>query len=60
MRKMHMMSYSGMPGETIGVEDGHQGVQQNVRIQLPPQTLENGVVYSGEWLNGMKDGYGVQ
>ena len=30
------------------------------RKELPTLTLENGAVYTGEWKNGMKDGFGIQ
>lgn len=29
------------------------------RKELPTLTLENGAVYTGEWKNGMKDGFGI-
>lgn len=29
------------------------------RKELPTLTLENGSVYTGEWKNGMKDGFGI-
>ena len=30
------------------------------RIKKGPFTLKNGAVYTGEWMNGMRDGYGSQ
>ena len=49
-------SYSGLPRETTVIqEDGNGGAalsQSKIRIKLPPQTLENGVIYTGEWMNG--------
>jgi hypothetical protein len=59
MRKMNGTSYSGLPKETTIHEDGTHS-QANIRIKLPPQTLENGVIYTGEWMNGQKDGFGIQ
>ena len=32
----------------------------NVRQTYGPITLSNGAIYTGELLNGMKDGYGQQ
>lgn len=32
----------------------------NERKELPTLTLENGAIYTGEWKNGVKDGFGVQ
>lgn len=36
------------------------GNQNTERESLGPQTLANGAIYTGQWLNGMKDGYGQQ
>ena len=32
--------------------------QQNVRIQKDPIQLESGALYQGEWMNGVRDGFG--
>ena len=32
--------------------------QQNVRIQKGPIQLESGALYQGEWMNGVRDGFG--
>ena len=33
----------------------------NVRVKRPPQTFpNNGATYEGEWMNGERDGYGIQ
>lgn len=36
--------------------DGTTGAPQ--RESLPPMTLPSGAIYTGQWLNGLKDGYG--
>ena len=33
---------------------------KDYRKELPSITLENGAIYSGQWKNGMRDGYGIQ
>lgn len=33
-------------------------VDQNGRIRKGPFTLKNGAIYTGQWLNGMRDGDG--
>ncbi len=33
---------------------------QGVRIKQAPVTLPSGAIYSGEWLNNMRDGQGTQ
>ena len=43
----------------------HQGITQemlnnNKRQTYGPITLSNGAIYTGDLLNGMKDGYGQQ
>ena len=35
-------------------------INNNQRQQYGPITLSNGAIYTGELLNGMKDGYGEQ
>ena len=35
-------------------------VTKNVRELKEPVTLDNGAVYTGEWMNGVRDGHGVQ
>ena len=35
------------------------GNTPDVREVRGPITLKNGSIYEGEWLNGMRDGYGV-
>lgn len=37
-----------------------QDMINNQRQQYGPITLSNGAIYTGELLNGMKDGYGQQ
>lgn len=32
----------------------------NLRVTRPPETLESGAIYEGEWLMGKRDGYGKQ
>lgn len=34
------------------------GALGSERESLAPQTLSNGAIYTGQWLNQMKDGYG--
>jgi len=38
--------------------DGEQ-VDENGRISKGPFTLKNGAVYTGQWLMGMRDGFGT-
>ena len=33
---------------------------KDVREMKPPQHLDSGAVYEGEWLNGVRDGQGKQ
>jgi len=35
-------------------------VDENGRVTRPPYSLKNGATYTGQWLNEMRDGYGVQ
>ena len=35
-------------------------VDEDGRIKKGPFTLKNGATYEGQWLNGMRDGYGTQ
>ena len=35
-------------------------VTKNVRELKEPVTLDNGAVYTGEWMNGVRDGHGDQ
>ena len=35
-------------------------INNNQRQQYGPITLSNGAIYTGELLNGMKDGFGQQ
>ncbi len=41
-------------------DDNQTGGLQVERDKAGPYTYENGIVYTGEWLDGMKDGYGEQ
>ena len=40
--------------------EGELGSGAPQRESLPPMTLPSGAIYTGQWLNGMKDGYGHQ
>ena len=35
-------------------------IDKNGRITKGPFTLKNGAVYTGQWLNSMRDGFGTQ
>lgn len=35
-------------------------VDQDGRVTRPPYSLKNGATYTGQWLNEMRDGYGIQ
>ena len=35
-------------------------IQNGERQSLGPVTMSNGAIFTGEWLNGLKDGYGQQ
>jgi hypothetical protein len=37
-----------------------QTSELNKRKKLPSYVFPSGVVYEGEWMNNMRDGYGVQ
>ena len=53
VKNNNQMEY-GQSGPT-----GAQGNdQESQRESLGPTTLPNGAIYTGQWLNGMKDGYG--
>jgi hypothetical protein len=47
--------------KTAKHESDNDGEQADVngRITKGPFTLKNGAVYTGQWLNGMRDGYGT-
>lgn len=42
--------------ESGGAESGSAPQRESLR----PMTLPSGAIYTGQWLNGMKDGYGHQ
>jgi hypothetical protein len=42
----------------IDHKNGIGGIS-NIRKSLPPVVLPNGAVYTGDWLNGMRDGKGI-
>jgi len=42
-----------------GVQEGEQ-VDQDGRVTRGPVTLKNGAIYTGNWLNGVRDGLGSQ
>ena len=46
----------------IGKNDDGEGeqVDENGRVQKGPFTLRNGATYTGQWLDGMRDGIGQQ
>ena len=50
------------PDPEVGYENGITGgvINNNERKTYGPITLSNGAIYTGELLNGMKDGYGQQ
>ena len=35
-------------------------VDENGRVTRGPVTLKNGAIYTGQWLNGVRDGFGSQ
>ena len=41
----------------MGVQEGEE-VDAEGRVTRGPITLKNGAVYTGQWLNGIRDGYG--
>jgi len=46
-----------------GVDSNFNNSKQedsNVRVNKGPTTMQNGAIYTGEWLNGMRDGEGGQ
>ncbi len=46
------------PDGSGGNGTGADGDINAQRESLPPMTLPSGAIYTGQWLNGMKDGYG--
>ena len=59
-RKMNFAAAppTGQYSEADGV-NGEQDMNAQ-RESLPPMTLPSGAIFTGQWLNGMKDGYGHQ
>lgn len=50
-------NYQGGPGNYMnGITP--EMMNNNVRMTYGPITLSNGAIYTGDLLNGMKDGYG--
>lgn len=49
-------------GAVAGGQFAQEGEQMddNGRITRGPVTLKNGAVYTGQWLNGVRDGFGSQ
>jgi hypothetical protein len=49
-------------GKGAGGDSANEGeqVDENGRITKGPFTLKNGAVYTGQWLMGMRDGFGTQ
>jgi len=44
----------------IRTSSGLEEVDENGRTTKGPVTLKNGATYQGQWMNGLRDGYGVQ
>lgn len=44
-------------GPQYMVQAGEE-VDENGRVVRGPVTLKNGAIYTGQWLNGVRDGYG--
>jgi hypothetical protein len=55
------MNYAGAPSGQYpdGRTSNGEGNINGQREILPSMTLPSGAIYNGEWLNGMKDGFGT-
>lgn len=43
-----------------GMDDGNEPVDEFGRVNKGPFTLRNGATYTGQWLDGQRDGMGTQ
>lgn len=50
----------GKGGELRGTVNEKEDVDEYGRVTKGPYTLKNGATYTGQWLDGMRDGYGTQ
>ena len=46
--------------KTFSERTSYVEVDQDGRVTRPPYSLKNGATYTGQWLNEMRDGYGIQ
>lgn len=51
-RAEHPMAYKN--------DRDYEKVDQFGRVTKGPMTLKNGATYQGQWMSGLRDGYGVQ
>ena len=49
-----------MLGKGMPDASADEQVDEFGRVQKGPYTLRNGATYTGQWLEGMRDGNGVQ
>ena len=49
----------GKEGTLRGTVDAKEEVDEYGRVTKGPYTLKNGATYTGQWLDGMRDGYGT-
>ena len=42
-----------------GMDDGNEPVDADGRVNKGPFTLRNGATYTGQWLDGQRDGIGT-
>ena len=42
-----------------GMDDGNEPVDEFGRVNKGPFTLRNGATYTGQWLDGQRDGIGT-
>lgn len=61
---MQVQHWSPKGGKKLAQEAQAMEVRQDSedeqRMTMPATVFESGVVYTGQWLGGLKDGYGEQ
>jgi len=50
----------GKGSNANGTDEGNEPVDEFGRINKGPFTLRNGATYTGQWLDGQRDGIGTQ
>ena len=52
--------YESDGGQNQGYVQEDEEVDENGRVTRGPINLKNGAIYTGQWLNNLRDGYGSQ